>query len=202
MYATAILLTNFLSPSQMLNILDKIGLTLGRNHENISPTWTASVELSEFRVPAIATPYYSNGNILEYVCRHPSANKFNLVCQTVSALAYIHSKGVVHGNVCPVSLPPFALRLPAFVSMLTILTFQNNVCIADDGSVRVTDIGVDELVRQTHAGNHLHIPSTWMYKPPEELESGARTMQTDVYSLAVTIHSVCLYLNRADECCC
>ena len=33
-----------------------------------------------------------------------------------------------------------------------------------------------------------------MYKPPEELEWGTRTAQTDVYSFAATVYSVGLYL--------
>jgi hypothetical protein len=65
------------------------------------------------------------------------------------------------------------------------------MCIADDGTVRVTDTAVDTFVRQTNHRNNLSVPSNWMYKSPEELEWGYRTMETDVYSLAVTFYSVC-----------
>ncbi|KIM85828.1 hypothetical protein PILCRDRAFT_817044 [Piloderma croceum F 1598] len=64
------------------------------------------------------------------------------------------------------------------------------MCIADDGTLRVTDISVDTLVRQGSNRDTLYIPSNWMYKSPEELELGYRTMETDVYSFAVTIYSV------------
>jgi len=62
--------------------------------------------------------------------------------------------------------------------------------IADDGTIRVTDIAVDTLARQKSNRDTLDIPSNWMYKPPEELELGYRTMQTDVCSFGVTIYSV------------
>ena len=165
----------------MCLIFDKSWLIFGYNYENISPTWAASVKLSDFTIPAIATPYNCNGSILEYVCRYPRADKFDLVCQAINALTYIHSTGAVHGNVCPVSLPCLVRPIASVRFGTESPCFQNNICIADDGSIRVTDVGVDVLVRQTHAGNHLYIPSTWMYKPPEELESGARTTQADVY---------------------
>jgi serine/threonine protein kinase len=64
------------------------------------------------------------------------------------------------------------------------------MCIADDGTMRVTDISVDTLVRQGSNRDTQYIPSNWMYKSPEELELGYRTMQTDIYSFAITIYSV------------
>jgi hypothetical protein len=57
----------------------------------------------------------------------------------------------------------------------------------------VTDIGVDTLVRQV-TDRHTHpVPSNWMYKPGEELRYGIRTSQTDIYSFATAIYSVCVY---------
>jgi hypothetical protein len=58
--------------------------------------------LAEHMVPAIVSPYHRNGNVLEYLGRCPSIDRLDLVCQTASALTYIHLKGVIHGNICPV----------------------------------------------------------------------------------------------------
>lgn len=76
------------------------------------------------------------------------------------------------------------------------LILKENVCIADDNMVRMTDMGVDTLIRQMspHA-----IPSNWMYKSGEELENGIRTLPTDVYSFACTIFSVWVYLQGRDR---
>jgi serine/threonine protein kinase len=57
-----------------------------------------------FTIAAIVTPYYRNGNILEYARRNPNDDYLDMICQAASAVAYIHSKGVVHGNICPVSV--------------------------------------------------------------------------------------------------
>jgi hypothetical protein len=76
---------------------------VGYTHEYISPIWSASVAMAGHTVPAIATPYYCNGNINSYVHLYPSADRFELVCQAATALAHIHSKDIVHGDICPVS---------------------------------------------------------------------------------------------------
>ena len=88
---------------QMVNDLEKIWSTVGYRHEYISPTWPASLSSAGSTTSAIVTPYYRNGSILEYAHRNPSHDYFHIVLQLASVLAYIHSKGVVHGNVCPVS---------------------------------------------------------------------------------------------------
>jgi hypothetical protein len=76
---------------------------VGYAHEHISPIWSASVVKEGYTVPAIATPYYRNGTITDYIRLNPSADGFKLVRQTASALVHIHSKDIVHGNICPVS---------------------------------------------------------------------------------------------------
>jgi hypothetical protein len=76
---------------------------VGYAHEHISPIWSASVAIAGHIVPAIATPYYCNGNINSYTRLYPRTDRFELVRQTVSALVHIHSKDVVHGGICPVS---------------------------------------------------------------------------------------------------
>jgi len=81
--------------------------------------------------------------------------------------------------------------MSAALPLLTkIRVWQENICITDDGIVRVTDIGVDTQVRLTN-DRYIHsVPSKWIYKSSEELEMNTRTTKTDVYSLAVTIYSV------------
>ncbi|KIM72630.1 hypothetical protein PILCRDRAFT_829641 [Piloderma croceum F 1598] len=158
------------SKDQFANIVDMLQereSVVDYAHEYISPIWPASIAMAGYTVPAIATHYYCNGNIINYVHLHRTADRLDLVRQTASALMHIHSKNIVHGDMCPVSF-----------------------CIADDGTVRVTDIAVDAFIRQTSHRNNLCVPSNWIYKSPEELEWGYRTTQTDVYSFAVTIYSM------------
>jgi hypothetical protein len=65
--------------------------------------------------------------------------------------------------------------------------------------VHVTDIAVNTSMRQTTSRDSLSVPSNWMYKPREELQSGDHTTQTDVYSLATTIYAVCVHLDERDQ---
>ncbi|KIM85771.1 hypothetical protein PILCRDRAFT_816977 [Piloderma croceum F 1598] len=153
--------------NRMVGRLQTAWSTVGHDHEYISPTWPATVTSAGFVVPAITTPYYHNGNVLQYVRRNPNVDRLGIIFQTACALAYIHSKGVIHGNVCP-----------------------ENICITDDGVVRVTDIGVDTQVRLTNDKYIYSVPSNWMYKASEELEMNTRTTKTDVCSLAATIYSI------------
>ena len=145
-------------------------------------------------VPAIVSPYHRNGNVFEYLGRCPSIDRLELVCQAASALTYIHLKGVIHGNICPVR----RVRDITLCAMLN-LFLKENVCITGDGTVQVTDIAVNTLVRQMSSGDSQSIPSNWMYKPSEELEYGIRTTQTDVYSFATTIYSVKIHIETYDQ---
>ena len=87
----------------MVRMVQQIWLTVGHDHEHIAPIWQASVSSAESTLPAIVTPYYHNGNILEYARSKPNLDLLEIVYQTASALSYIHSKGGLHGNFCPVS---------------------------------------------------------------------------------------------------
>jgi serine/threonine protein kinase len=89
---------------QMIGRLQTAWSTVCHDHEYIAPTWPATVTSAGYVVPAITTPYYRNGNVLQYVRRNPNVDRLDIVFQAACALAYIHSKGVIHGNVCPVRL--------------------------------------------------------------------------------------------------
>lgn len=87
----------------MVNMLQERWSIIGHDHEYISPTWSASLGTGVYTVPAIAVPYYCNGNIFSYVHLHPGVDRLNIACQAANAFAYIHLNDVVHGNICPVS---------------------------------------------------------------------------------------------------
>lgn len=54
----------------------------------------------------------------------------------------------------------------------------------------MTDIGLNLLLRQADSQNLSTIPSSWMYKPGEELESGMCTIEAEIYTFASIIYSV------------
>jgi hypothetical protein len=89
-------------------------------HPNICPNW----QLTSFdeSIPAIATPMFNNGNVLDFTRQHPSFGKLAIVRllplgvvnihvtlsiqvqQVASAVTYIHAKDIVHGNIIPVCI--------------------------------------------------------------------------------------------------
>ncbi|KAG8792006.1 hypothetical protein FRC12_007533 [Ceratobasidium sp. 428] len=47
----------------------------------------------------LVSPWMDHGNVRDYVTRQPGVDRFNLCVQIACGLAYLHSIGVVHGNV-------------------------------------------------------------------------------------------------------
>ncbi|KZP14652.1 kinase-like protein [Athelia psychrophila] len=126
-----------------------------------------SVTTGNMTIPAIVTPFYERGNVSVYVRQHPDADKKELVRQIAVGLAYVHSVGVIHGNLC-----------------------VENVAITGTGKVRIMDVGVDSFRREMVVDGRCRVPSKWMYKASEELELGIRSTETDVHSFASTIYLI------------
>lgn len=94
----------------------------------------------------------------------PPAVAVNLVAQLANALAYLHGRGIVHGDVKP----------------------GNLIVPADGGPVRLADFGVARRVRRsgeepraTHA--------TPEYVSPEVVEGAAPSPASDVYAMGVVL---------------
>lgn len=116
------------------------------------------------------------GNILEFLsaCPKRDSEKLSLVAQVASALHYLHSLDVVHGNVCP-----------------------TNILITDNNQAVLTDTGIySAIVDYIFApSGRVPIPPSAPYKPPEELKESAeevvaRTTDKDVYSLASSTYEI------------
>ena len=110
--------------SQMLAAI--VDMQTSLVHPNICPNW----QLASFNesIPAIATPRFKNGNVLDFSRQHPSFDKLAIVRplplrlvnmhvtlsiqvhQVASAVTYIHAKDVVHGNIIPVCFSSTIVR--------------------------------------------------------------------------------------------
>ena len=53
-------------------------------------------------VSVMASPWHENGNVLAYVQSAQDVNPVDLARQVARGLGYLHSRGVVHGNIYPV----------------------------------------------------------------------------------------------------
>jgi len=94
------------------------------HHPNIHPIY-GIYELGSPDI-SILTPFCQDGNILEYLASHRSADKPRLVLELALGLAYIHSRNMAHGNIKPEN----------------VLIYNGKACI--------TDIGVSSLLQLAH----------------------------------------------------
>ncbi len=90
-----------------------------------------------------------------------------ITLQVLDALAFAHSKGVIHRDVKP-----------------------SNIMVTAFGQVKVTDFGIAKIVgekRQTATGIR---PGTLWYMSPEQVKGEALDPRSDLYSLGVTLYEM------------
>lgn len=123
----------------------------------------------------VVRPLFNEGNILEYLAKRLqlSTVKLRLVAEVSSALGYLHSQGIVHGNVCP-----------------------TNILIGDDGHAMLTDVGIHAAFVDFICVPCGRIPAapTTRYKSPREVccsdDVPPRNAANDVYSFASSTYEV------------
>lgn len=121
---------------------------------------------------ALRTPNYRNGNILEFVNRRAVSDgrKLQLLLQIAQGLAYLHSLGIVHGNLYPA-----------------------NVLVTDDEDIVLTDAGIyTEVVKlMLLPSGRVRIPESFIYKSHQELRGEeVPTKSADVYAFASTCYAI------------
>lgn len=84
--------------------------------------------------------------------------------EVLKGLSYIHSQQILHRDLKP-----------------------DNIMLAEDGTVKITDFGLafgKELINVTNPGTYVGTPA---YFPPEQLSGGEITLSSDIFSLAITV---------------
>ena len=91
------------------------------DHTHIIPLFGVSFDFDRPSTPCLVSPYYRNGNITTYLKKHPgvdkvvlvghkssqskeSAQKLSQITQVASALSYLHSRSIIHGDLKGVSI--------------------------------------------------------------------------------------------------
>jgi len=136
------------------------------SHEHVVPI--LGVGTNENSVLMLEVPYYKHGNIIEHNRRFPDANKLLQIKQSAAGIRYLHDMNVEHGNICP-----------------------ENFLVKDDGGICISDPGFNNVMRQLTYPQHKPTPSTWRYKPREELLHGTPMgRKADVYAWAAVVYEV------------
>ncbi|KAF1315064.1 Serine/threonine protein kinase, partial [Globisporangium splendens] len=122
--------------------------------------------------------YAGHGNLMQFVSKlttldPPSyeAQICDLFYQASQGLAFLHSQGVFHGY----------LRC-------------NNLLVADDGTVKVADFGLDDIRSAVGALGHANAQHLLQWQAPELLEcsGNAKSAASDVYSLGMCLIEACV----------
>ncbi|KAG9047172.1 hypothetical protein FS837_002864 [Tulasnella sp. UAMH 9824] len=119
--------------------------------------------------PCIISPWCKNGNVADYIVRHPEVDRIQLVSEVASGLAYLHNRvpPVVHGDMKP-----------------------DNVLINDTGHAVIMDFGLSAVMEDdptlctSLATASLRDAGNTRWMAPELLmeEGCTRSPSTDVYS--------------------
>ncbi|KAI9202917.1 kinase-like domain-containing protein, partial [Polychytrium aggregatum] len=161
----------------------EIGVWQNLSHPHVLPLLGACDrgDAGEKITPFMVSPFMPNGTLRDYVANSNISleEKLSLLYQVASALAYLHARRIIHGDLKAA-----------------------NVLLDRSFQAVVTDFGLSRT-KHTSASmnpNRTNGPSggTEGYMAPEMLDDenpSGTTMKTDVYAFAITMYEV---LNNAD----
>ncbi|KAG8937814.1 hypothetical protein FRC03_007829 [Tulasnella sp. 419] len=142
-------------------------------HTNVTPL--LGYTLDSAGILSLISPWYSYGNVIEYLTLNPIANRLSLVSDITQGLEYLHSIPVVHGDIKP-----------------------ENVLVDSNGSASICDLGVaqflDEALRVT--GRTTSTPDTGgidHYCCPELIEGKPKTTMSDIWAFGCVVMLVCFF---------
>jgi len=149
---------------------DRGSTWLGLEHENVLKFHGIVYDVGY--LPAIVTPYCENGNILEFLNAQKPGIK-SILCQVHAiscGLQYLHSKGVVHGD----------LRAA-------------NILVDDKGQPVIADFGLTFVIDHGEfTTNKIAGPARWtapeILDPPEGYDDEPPySFQSDIFAFAMTV---------------
>ncbi|KAL5638659.1 hypothetical protein ACGC1H_003124 [Rhizoctonia solani] len=140
---------------------------------------------------AMISRWEVHGSLLQYLSRHPAADRCNLSTSMCAGLAYLHRNDIVSVSL----IRGIVLQVKSHI--LTIMTLQvhgdlkgANVLISRDGTPMLMDFGNASLLDATLQFTQTNTGPSYSlrWSPPEILEgTSLHTMAGDIYSLGMTI---------------
>ncbi|KAG8916744.1 hypothetical protein FRC02_003616 [Tulasnella sp. 418] len=145
----------------------EVSLWAKLQHPNVTPL--LGYTLDSDGIPTLISPWYSYGNLIEYLTSNPIANRLSLASDITEALEYLHSIPVVHGDLKP-----------------------ENVLVDAEGSARLCDFGMaqflDEALRNTgYTTSTGNAGGTDRYFCPELLDGEPKTIMSDIWALGCVV---------------
>ncbi|KAF8525507.1 kinase-like domain-containing protein [Hysterangium stoloniferum] len=92
-----------------------------------------SSPLSE--LPALISPWMSQGTVLSYIANHPNANRLPLIAGIINSLVFLHdrSPAIIHGDIRAVCFDPLS-------------DSEGNVLVSEEGIPCLTDFGLSRIL--------------------------------------------------------
>ncbi|KAH7317478.1 kinase-like domain-containing protein [Rhizoctonia solani] len=142
---------------------DELKVWLRLNHENIVPLLGLACIQGQL---TLVTPWAHKGRIIPFLRNHRPVNTLKMCAQLASAVAYLHSKGVVHQNIQ-----------------------AKNVLLSESDDVKLVGLGAWTMKRIGHHGDGINESELRLrWTAPEVFTStSGYTTETDVWALGMTI---------------
>ncbi|KZT30230.1 kinase-like protein [Neolentinus lepideus HHB14362 ss-1] len=138
------------------------------NHRNVLQCYGLCWNFGPF--PGLVIPFCENGNILQYLSRHPDVDRVQLLIEVSAGLQYLHSNDVVHGD----------LR-------------ACNILIDQQGTPRLSDTGLCYVLSEADF-TRISTGGVCRWTAPEVLLDESIeipfTSRSDIYAFGMTILEV------------
>lgn len=155
------------------NYKNEVNITSQLNYPNIVKVYDADIEKNELFI----IMDYIDGKELSMFDRLPEVIAALIICRVLDALSYAHNAhlsfegqsitGIIHGDLKP-----------------------ENLIINKDGEVMIMDFGLAKAARNINYSSSSITLGTFAYAPPELFENEETTVQSDIYSLGVTMYKL------------
>ncbi|KIO20360.1 hypothetical protein M407DRAFT_29992 [Tulasnella calospora MUT 4182] len=114
----------------------------------------------------LVSPYMINGDLMSYLKHNPLVDRRGLLCDIASAIAYLHSLEIIHGDIK-----------------------ARNILVSQDGEIRLCDFGLSKYSSWTTSEGRKGA-GTIRWQSPELLFDEPKSFKSDVYAFGITTYEV------------
>ena len=165
--ALKVLLPDLTSASELVDrFLREIRISASLDHPNIAALRTAQRVNNQL----LMVMEYVEGSTLDsmmHKARLPLGEAIDYTAQALSALAYAHSKGVIHRDIKP-----------------------GNIMLTPMGMVKLMDFGIAKLATDRKLTKTGLMVGSVYYMSPEQIEGRDLDVRSDLYSLGITLYEI------------
>lgn len=151
------------NPINMRRFENEATIAASLNHQNIVKVFNHGMVDGR---PYIVNEYIKGQTLkdtLDFRSPLPISEAIDIMLQLTSALAYAHSKGIIHRDIKP-----------------------NNIYYMPDGTIKLGDFGIAQANGLTDESNSNEIVGSVHYLAPEISKGKPASIQSDIYAMGVT----------------